>query len=106
MSKILSGRSGSWSSKPTDPFTILELQNPLHDDIELREIRRSPDRKAPKLWKGSSGTNHPTNTFTISEPQDQGIGEFYVVQERRATDFEAPKLWKGSSGIWPTFSYN
>ena len=34
---------------PTNPFTILELQNPSHDIPELHKIRRSPDREALKL---------------------------------------------------------
>ena len=40
---------------PTNPFTILELQNPSHDIPELHKIRWSPDLEALKLWKGSSG---------------------------------------------------
>ena len=41
---------GSRPSKcPTDPFTILGLQNPSYDVSELRKIRRSPDREALKL---------------------------------------------------------
>ena len=40
---------------PTDPFTILELQNPSHDVPELRKSRRSPDLEALKLRKGWSG---------------------------------------------------
>ena len=41
---------GSRPSKcPTDPSTILGLQNPSYDVSELRKIRRSPDREALKL---------------------------------------------------------
>ena len=36
---------------PTNPFKALELQNPLHDVLELHKIRRSPDVEALKLWK-------------------------------------------------------
>ena len=34
---------------PTYSFTILELQNPLHDVPEVHEIHQSPDREALKL---------------------------------------------------------
>ena len=34
---------------PTNPFTILEHQNPSHDVPELHKIRRSPDLKALKV---------------------------------------------------------
>ena len=41
----------SWCQKdPTDPFTILEIQNPSHSVLELGKILPSPDREAPKLW--------------------------------------------------------
>ena len=39
----------------TDPFTTLELQNPSHEVIEQRKIRRSPDFQALKLGKDRSG---------------------------------------------------
>ena len=34
---------------PTNPFTIMELQNPSHVVPELNRIRRSPDLEAQKL---------------------------------------------------------
>ena len=34
---------------PTDPFTVLELQNPSQDVPELHKIIRSPECKALKL---------------------------------------------------------
>ena len=34
---------------PTNPFTILELQNPSHDVPELHKVPRSPDVEARKL---------------------------------------------------------
>ena len=40
---------------PTNPFTIVEPQNPSHDILELRKIWRSHDFEALKLWNGSSG---------------------------------------------------
>ena len=46
---------GSFGPRPTDPFTILELQNPSYDAPELHEIRWSPDCKTLKLWKGRAG---------------------------------------------------
>ena len=46
------GKSSLWI--PTRPFTISELKNPSHDVPQLHKIRRSPDREALKLWKGSS----------------------------------------------------
>ena len=47
------------SSNPTSPFTIVELLNPSHYVPELHKIRRSPDREALKLGKGSSGMAGP-----------------------------------------------
>ena len=44
------------SMRPTDPFTTMELQNPVHDVPELCNARQSPDIKALKLWKGRSGS--------------------------------------------------
>ena len=41
---------------PTNPFTILELQNQSHDVPELHNIRQSPDLEALKLWKCTSGS--------------------------------------------------
>ena len=40
------GRSGD---DPTNLFTILELQNPLHDVPEVHKIPQSPDLGALKL---------------------------------------------------------
>ena len=40
---------------PTDPFTTLELKNPLNDVLELHKIRRSPDLWALKFRKVRSG---------------------------------------------------
>ena len=40
---------------PTDPFTILKLQNASYDDPELHKTLWSPDREALELWKGRSG---------------------------------------------------
>ena len=34
---------------PTDPFTTLELQNPLHDVPEIHKIRQFPDLEAIEL---------------------------------------------------------
>ena len=48
-------RTRGHSNNPTNPFTILELWNPSHDAPELHKYFRSPDLKALKLWKGSSG---------------------------------------------------
>ena len=45
----------SVSKHPTDPFTILEFQNPPPVVPELHKIRQSPDLEALKLWKGRSG---------------------------------------------------
>ena len=42
---------------PTDPFTIMRLRNPSYYVPELNEVRRSPDPKALKLWKGRSGSS-------------------------------------------------
>ena len=43
------------SKYPTDPLTILKLQNPLHDVPELHKILRTTDVEAPKVRKGRSG---------------------------------------------------
>ena len=43
------------SSNPTDPFTMFELQNPLHEVLELQKISSSPDLEALKWRKGWSG---------------------------------------------------
>ena len=42
--------------QPTNPFVILELQNPSHDIPEVHTIHRSPDLEALKLRKGSSSS--------------------------------------------------
>ena len=38
-------------TRPTDPFTILELQNPSYGVPELHKMIQSPDREALKLSK-------------------------------------------------------
>ena len=40
---------------PTDPFTTLELHNPLHGVTELHKIGRFPDFEALKLFRDRSG---------------------------------------------------
>ena len=50
---------------PTNPFTILELQNPWHDVPQLHKMRRSPDLQALKLWKGSSGSSSDSNLYIL-----------------------------------------
>ena len=40
--------SSSGAYYPTNPFTILELQKPLHDVPVQQKIRRSPDLEALK----------------------------------------------------------
>ena len=48
---------------PTDPFTILELQDSSIDISKLHKGRLSPDYEALKLWMGRSGTS--LSTFKI-----------------------------------------
>ena len=46
---------------PTSSFPILEPQNPWIDKFYVVQQRRATDFKAPKLWKGSSGSAHLPN---------------------------------------------
>ena len=41
---------------PTSPFIILEPENPWIDEFYVVPESRATDFKAPKLWKGSSGS--------------------------------------------------
>ena len=49
--------SQTYGTHPDEPFPNLEPQSPLIDEFYLVQERRAKDFKAPKLWKGSSGTN-------------------------------------------------
>ena len=49
------GLSGSGKNEfPTSPFPIFE--SPWFDEFQVVQRRRAQDYKAPKLWKGSSGS--------------------------------------------------
>ena len=50
---------------PTDTYTTLKLQNPLHDIPELHNLRRSPDLEALKLRKSRSGCFTQSYSFTV-----------------------------------------
>ena len=50
---------GSFGPRPTDPFTILELQNPSYDAPELHEIRWSPDCKTRAGGQSVHGSPYP-----------------------------------------------
>ena len=56
-------KSSELAHSPTDPFSVLELQNLSHDKnlSERHKIIRSPDRAALKLWKVRSGREKTDN---------------------------------------------
>ena len=89
---------------PTNPFTILELQNPSPDVSELHKIRRSPDREALKLWKVSSGRQGrlcriflcPTEHFAISEPSKSMKRGIRCSSERRIKKVQCSVARSGS----------
>ena len=53
--KYMDTYAGKWS--PTDPFTIVELQNPSLDVPELLKIRRSPEKRGSEIVKGPVGSS-------------------------------------------------
>ena len=47
-----------WWAKPypTGPFTVSDPQSQEISEFYVVQVRRETDFRAPKLWKGSSGT--------------------------------------------------
>ena len=73
------------------PFTILELQNPSHDVLQLHNIRRSPDFEALKLPNGSSGTCFFKDSKVADETGLEGHAPAHNIWSRPAiTLFKAP----------------
>ena len=66
-------------SYPTSPFTILEPHNPRIVEFYAVQERRATNFKAPKLWRGSSGTGYTTRP---------SISQFLAIKPRRLTVFE------------------
>ena len=52
---LITGRT-CVATRPTDPFTISEIHNPMHDVPELHKNRRSPDFEAVHFLKGRWGS--------------------------------------------------
>ena len=69
---------------PTNPFTILELQNLSHDVPEQHKIRQSPDLEALMLQKSSSGYPdvHEKNKIV---PIDFNCYYYYYYQANQQT---------------------
>ena len=94
------------NNNPTNPFTVLELQNPSNDGSELHKIWRSPDLQALKLWKGSSGKaqNQPASVL------DSLMGRFrasqsekYSISSHLSFDEWSPRTWALPDWTFPSF---
>ena len=84
---------------PTSPFTILELQNPLHDVPNLHKTRRSADFEDLKLWKVSSGNYYNKQSKRATRPNISHLKHvFHLHKIHSSTDFKSLKLFYVWSG--------
>ena len=58
------------SQYPTGPFKVLQLQDPEIVGFSLVKERLATDFKAPKLWKGRSGSSFMTYLFALMNTSD------------------------------------
>ena len=89
----------------TKRFKNLELQNPLRNFPEQLKISRSPDIKAPKLWKSWSGNSlqvrklfdDDANTTCLNnvakKEEEQSMQLMFVVQKKKSGTKKQPDLF-------------
>ena len=79
---------------PTDPFTILEFQNPSKDVPEVHKIRQSPDREALKLWKDRSGPHVFERGRPFSQCERIKINLSKFLSDIKLVDVRISRIWK------------